>query len=403
MRITTLILISVCTAFGVQAQSKKVKNKQLLAELQIVQKTADSIREVHSDLLRGIYYYVDTGSKSARRISEQKREEINLRSEIKSNHSTLIKMAGFDANSLVSLEEVKNFVPPSIDKIYPEKPDWLNKNITLIQVAPMKDLTDVKIKTQNQLLRLKIDEYKSSNEKNMVLLSEEQTILKNWIKISDDYSAIANEYLAFNKKLEAKALLLADKYKELTAKKEEEDRLKLEKQLALEAKKNKGKKPKFVEPVIVDQEDEVPQESVEYGENTKVSSDFNYGAEFSAPPPEPMVEYENPAVPVIYDIVEQLAEFPGGREAMNKFLADNLKMPAVAKEMSINGKVYLKFVVSESGNISNVSVKKGIADCPECDAEAVRVVKKMPDWIPAKNNGKVVNCWYTMPILFKVQ
>ncbi len=102
-------------------------------------------------------------------------------------------------------------------------------------------------------------------------------------------------------------------------------------------------------------------------------------------------------------MVAEPAEYPGGREAMVAFLQKNIKVPAVAEELGIKGKVYLKFVVSESGNISNVSVKKGIADCPECDAEAMRVVKKMPDWIPAKNDGKNVNAWYTLPIVFNVQ
>lgn len=399
MRITALILISVCTTFGVLAQSKKVKNQQLLAELQMVQKTSDSIREVHSDLLRGINYYVDAGFKSARRISEQKLEESNLRSEIKSNHSALIKMIGFDANSLVSLEEIKGLVPPAIDKIYPEKPDWLNKNIKLIEVSPIPDLTDVKIKTQNQLLAMKIDEYKSSNAKNMVLLSEEQTILKNWIKMSDDYAVVANEYLAFNKKLEAKALLLAGKYKELMAIREEEARLKREKEIAA-ANKLKGKKPKekFEPPVVIEDESNY-EYSRDNGDKDTDGGDYY----FVEPTPPPPSSSQAPSDPIILDIVEQPAEFPGGKEAMIKFLAANLKMPKVAQEMGVNGKAYLKFVVSESGNISNVSVKKGVTDCPECDAEAVRVVKLMPNWIPAQNNGKAVNCWYTLPVIIKVQ
>lgn len=112
------------------------------------------------------------------------------------------------------------------------------------------------------------------------------------------------------------------------------------------------------------------------------------------PPPPPQES-------VIFDVTEEMAEFVGGREAMIKYLSENLVYPESAKKNGIEGKVYLKFVISVSGNISNVSVKKSIPDCKECDTEAVRVVKNMPDWKPAKNNGKPVNSWYTLPITFK--
>ncbi len=107
--------------------------------------------------------------------------------------------------------------------------------------------------------------------------------------------------------------------------------------------------------------------------------------------------------PVIYSVTDEIPEFIGGREAMNKYLSENLVYPESAKKKRIEGKVYLKFVVSETGNVSNVKVQKGIADCQECDAEAVRVVNNMPDWKPAKTNGKPVNSWYNLPVSFKIQ
>lgn len=119
---------------------------------------------------------------------------------------------------------------------------------------------------------------------------------------------------------------------------------------------------------------------------------------------EPEMKPEPPRVlePVILDVVEEPADFPGGKEAMNQYLKDNLKYPEEAKKKGIEGKTYVRFVISESGNISNVRVARGVQDCPECDAEAVRVVKAMPNWIPGKNNGRPVNMWYNLPIAFKL-
>lgn len=109
-----------------------------------------------------------------------------------------------------------------------------------------------------------------------------------------------------------------------------------------------------------------------------------------------------PEPPVIIDIVEEPAEFPGGFEALKVYLKENLRYPESAKENGIEGKVYMYFLVMRTGEISKISVKRGIADCPECDAEGKRLVENMPDWIPGKNNGVVVDQWYNLPIVFKL-
>lgn len=106
--------------------------------------------------------------------------------------------------------------------------------------------------------------------------------------------------------------------------------------------------------------------------------------------------------PEIFEVVEEPAEYPGGINEMRKYLAENINYPDIAREMGYQGKCYLRFVVSENGFISNVVVKKGVPDCPECDKEAIRVVKSMKQWKPAKNNGKPVNSYYTLPVSFKL-
>ena len=107
--------------------------------------------------------------------------------------------------------------------------------------------------------------------------------------------------------------------------------------------------------------------------------------------------------PEIFLVVEENAEFPGGLAAMGKYMRDNMQYPAMAREAGISGKCFLKFVVNETGEISNVEVLKGVPGCPECDEEAIRVVKSMPKWKPANMSGRSVKCYYNLPFSFKIQ
>ena len=100
----------------------------------------------------------------------------------------------------------------------------------------------------------------------------------------------------------------------------------------------------------------------------------------------------------IYDFVEQQAGFPGGEEALRKFLKDNMTYPAVAQENGIQGKVFLKFVVNKSGEVSDIQVIRSIDS--SLDKEAIRVVKLMPKWVPGKQNGQAVNVYFTLPVSF---
>lgn len=110
---------------------------------------------------------------------------------------------------------------------------------------------------------------------------------------------------------------------------------------------------------------------------------------------------ETPAEPEMY--VDEEAQFPGGVGQMMKFLQLNIKYPQDAVELGIQGKCHLQFVVDKDGEISRVKVLRGLADCPNCDREAQRVIKKMPRWKPGKKNGKVVDSYFQMPINFQLQ
>ncbi|MBN2747592.1 MAG: energy transducer TonB [Bacteroidales bacterium] len=103
----------------------------------------------------------------------------------------------------------------------------------------------------------------------------------------------------------------------------------------------------------------------------------------------------------IFVFVEEQAGFPGGEEARMKYLRDNTKYPQMAKESGIQGTVYLKFVVEKDGRITNIQVVRGIGG--GCDEEAVRVLKSMPKWQPAKQRGRPVRVWFNMPFKFILQ
>ena len=102
----------------------------------------------------------------------------------------------------------------------------------------------------------------------------------------------------------------------------------------------------------------------------------------------------------IYQIVDQMPEFPGGTEALLKFVTNNVKYPEKAKDEEISGRVFISFVIEKDGSVSNVEVKRGIGG--GCDEEAVRVIKSLPNWKPGIKDGKPVRVSYMMPINFKL-
>ncbi len=95
-----------------------------------------------------------------------------------------------------------------------------------------------------------------------------------------------------------------------------------------------------------------------------------------------------------------VAEFPGGHKALMQFLADNIKYPSCLGDVSYSSRVYVKFIVTETGKVVAPEIVRGAVDCPECDEEVLRVIKLMPDWIPAQNQGKPVNSYFNLPVRF---
>lgn len=97
------------------------------------------------------------------------------------------------------------------------------------------------------------------------------------------------------------------------------------------------------------------------------------------------------------------AQFPGGRDKMIRFLTSNLNYPELPRQLGIEGKCHLQFVINKKGEISQIRIMRAVPDCVECDQEAVRVIKKMPKWTPAIKDGQNVDSYFIMPINFSLR
>ena len=103
----------------------------------------------------------------------------------------------------------------------------------------------------------------------------------------------------------------------------------------------------------------------------------------------------------VYQIVEQMPEFPGGVKALMQYVADYIKYPEEAKKAGAYGRVFVGFVVEPDGSLSGFKVLRGIGY--GCDEEAVRVVKSLPKWKPGMHRGEPVRVSYQIPIVFKLE
>jgi len=123
--------------------------------------------------------------------------------------------------------------------------------------------------------------------------------------------------------------------------------------------------------------------------------DINIGVSNTVPPGDGDIGIET------FEFVEKQPEFVGGDEAMMAYFRKSVKYPEIAAQVGDQGRVYVKFLVNKDGSISNVHIERGVTR--ELDNEALRVVKKMPNWIPGKQRGRPVNVWYIVPINFTLK
>lgn len=160
-------------------------------------------------------------------------------------------------------------------------------------------------------------------------------------------------------------------------------------------------KVKFTAPVVVE------DTTIETGLATQDDLSAKTNTEVPTEEVEVEVKDEGPKVietPVhaeIFTVVEEQPGYPGGEEARISYLQQNIKYPEEAKELGIQGKVFVTFVVEVDGSITDVRVLRGIGG--GCDEEAIRVVRSMPKWVPGKQRGVPVRVQFNLPIKFTLQ
>lgn len=154
--------------------------------------------------------------------------------------------------------------------------------------------------------------------------------------------------------------------------------------IQLQPVETKGSQPKNPDPPVIDENDE----------------NFPF---VDVPPVPPHYGDKVPDDNEIYIGVDEPAEFPGGKEALDTYLQNNLRYPQSAKEKAIEGKCYLKFIVRKDGSIENITVIREVTDCPDCSKEAIRAVKSMPKWKPARIKDQNVDAYFNLPVTFKLK
>ena len=160
---------------------------------------------------------------------------------------------------------------------------------------------------------------------------------------------------------------------------------------------------KFTPPVVV-KDEEVPQD--EPPPTQEELKDVNAGITTQEGDPNAIdLPVEEPgtgdAPPEIFTIVEEMPSFPGGESALVKYLSDNIKYPARARENNITGTVFVTFKVGKDGKATDAQILRGIGG--GCDEEALRGIKSMPSWRAGRQRGEPVNVQYKLPIKFSLR
>ena len=100
----------------------------------------------------------------------------------------------------------------------------------------------------------------------------------------------------------------------------------------------------------------------------------------------------------VFTTVDQMPSFPGGKNALNKYIRKNLRYPAKSMKKAMEGKVVVRFIVEPDGSLTNAEVIRSMS--PECDKAALNAIEKMPKWDPGMEKGVFVASYYTLPITF---
>ena len=155
---------------------------------------------------------------------------------------------------------------------------------------------------------------------------------------------------------------------------------------------------KYIPPVVVDSvkpEDNVQLMTADEAQEVKDEEVVEMAVEVKEE-----VQEEDPEA-TVFVVVEEMPAYPGGNEALLKYIGEHTQYPEIAKENNIQGRVIVRFCVTSKGGVSQVSILKGVD--PELDAEAIRVVTALPTFKPGKQGGKPVPVWFMVPITFTLK
>ncbi len=144
---------------------------------------------------------------------------------------------------------------------------------------------------------------------------------------------------------------------------------------------------------IVDDQADVEETAIASTEDTGQKVEVKYV-------PVQVVE-EEPEEQTIFEVVENMPDFPGGQAALMQYLAKNIKYPTIAQENGTQGRVIVQFVVNKDGSIVDAKVVRSVD--PYLDKEALRVINTMPKWKPGMQRGKPVRVKFTVPVMFRLQ
>lgn len=360
-----LMLIFGTVALG---QSPKKRNQKLRAELLMEQHRQDSVSRI----------FVQSGNRlnQLKLLSAEKSDQLTRK--LKTVHQT--------QSSIQELFRALNYLDQHPDtsgmKNYlnlSDPEDWIKPMKELVkQIEPAEDAPDslhldgLKRKQQNELLKTKIAEYRQVLLENTLRLQRNEKREEQLNLFVANLDSLLSMYQDANKVLLSGQRTLGKQWK-----------------LLRENYRLKGPKgfPETYQKAFPDIHPVPRTPRNEFEPETPVAELFNISV---------------PLDEEIYRFVDEPASFPGGRSGLMQYLAENIRYPESALDKGIEGKVYLKFVVSERGYISDIKVTKGVRDCPECDQEAVRVMKEMPKWIPAKMNGEPVSSYFNLPITYRI-
>jgi hypothetical protein len=397
MKAFILLLSLLFSAASIFAQSKKKINEQLNAELAVIHAKYDSVTDLVS--AKADQLMIRQGDFAAAQLRNTQRQGTNLMdalSKVEKPYNQLIRLEK-DPAKLVNLNDLKaeiaRFQKKQLATELPKEMMEAQDPVLLADAIPVKKRSR---KAQNVWLREELIRYSLAIEKNMVKLNQ-----------INDYSAAIDRirpqldsvYWSYEEVLYNLAVGEANLWDSIH---------KLREFSLKDWPKNFS--PVFERAFGKPERNEI----VDWGTGVR----YAYSERLELEPtfiryanPIPINEFSvekmkeqgqvnrfKPDPSIVYSYVDEQAEFPGGRVALMQFIRDNFRIPEITEDIGLAGRIRMSFIVLEDGSIMDVKVEKGIADCPGCDREAIRIIKKMPKWKPAKLKGRIVKSHYNLPI-----